>query len=118
MQELLWREYPTDQRGTSFQVFWDTRDALDDPGREDIPPMPSWTGALGAQSATAARRARPRRPRRAARALPGDGPARAARAFLSGDPSGPRVLDPAGEVRHPIPARAPRSRRPRSPASR
>ena len=27
-RELLWRGYPTDQRGTYFQQFWDTRTAL------------------------------------------------------------------------------------------
>ena len=26
--ELLWREYPTDQRGTFFRQFWDTSVAL------------------------------------------------------------------------------------------
>lgn len=43
--ELLWREYPTDQRGTSFQHFWPRPD-----GRPDILPMTSWAGAteLGA----------------------------------------------------------------------
>jgi hypothetical protein len=28
-RELLWREYPTDQRGTYFRQFWDTRDFVD-----------------------------------------------------------------------------------------
>lgn len=27
-RELLWREYPTDQRGTPFRQFWESRDAL------------------------------------------------------------------------------------------
>ena len=27
-RELLWRGYPTDQRGTYFQQFWDTRSAV------------------------------------------------------------------------------------------
>ena len=48
--ELLWREYPTDLRGTYFRVFWDTRDALDNPGRTDIKPMHEWENALGSQS--------------------------------------------------------------------
>ncbi len=29
-RELLWREYPTDQRGSYFRVFWDRRDAHPD----------------------------------------------------------------------------------------
>lgn len=28
-RELLWREYPTDQRGTYFRHFWDTSDRID-----------------------------------------------------------------------------------------
>ena len=27
-RELLWRNYPTDQRGTYFRQFWDTRRAV------------------------------------------------------------------------------------------
>jgi hypothetical protein len=49
-RELLWREYPTDQRGTPFRQFWDVREPLrmigDTPiNREtlrDIPPLHSW----------------------------------------------------------------------------
>jgi hypothetical protein len=37
-RELLWREYPTDQRGTPFRQFWDPV-ALTDP---DIPPIDRW----------------------------------------------------------------------------
>ncbi|MFN8204006.1 MAG: hypothetical protein U0S48_15685 [Solirubrobacteraceae bacterium] len=102
MQELLWREYPTDQRGTSFQVFWDTRDALDDPSREDIPPMPSWSGALGAQSATAAGVLVLVVRGELLVRFPGTVLLAQRAAFAGGDPSAPRVLDPAGEVRHPI----------------
>ncbi|MGE5830969.1 MAG: hypothetical protein ACM30G_21790 [Micromonosporaceae bacterium] len=58
-RELLWREYPTDQRGTPFRQFWDPRTALPRPGetpaqrRErlyDIRPIHTWppTAALGA----------------------------------------------------------------------
>ena len=36
--ELLWRNYPTDQRGTCFQQFWDTTD--DD--KRDIAPITLW----------------------------------------------------------------------------
>jgi hypothetical protein len=55
-RELLWREYPTDQRGTVFRQFWDPTGFLgqaDDPVlRErlrDIPPIHTWNrrSALG-----------------------------------------------------------------------
>jgi hypothetical protein len=57
-RELLWREYPTDQRGTPFRQFWDPRATLPLPGetpaqqRErtyDIPPVHTWPadGFLG-----------------------------------------------------------------------
>jgi hypothetical protein len=36
--ELLWRNYPTDQRGTYFHQFWDTEDAKD----EDIIAITQW----------------------------------------------------------------------------
>ena len=47
-RELLWREYPTDQRGSTFRQFWDVRsffnaDNLDDEALKeklrDIPPL-------------------------------------------------------------------------------
>ncbi len=50
-RELLWREYPTDQRGSYFRQFWDVssylnKDKLDDESlREklrDIPPLHRW----------------------------------------------------------------------------
>ena len=50
-RELLWREYPTDQRGTCFRQFWDvsgflpSTSASEDEIREqlrDIPPMHRW----------------------------------------------------------------------------
>lgn len=57
-RELLWREYPTDQRGTYFRQFWDVSaykpEAAADPDtvREslyDIPKLHTWrkTSALG-----------------------------------------------------------------------
>lgn len=58
-RELLWREYPTDQRGTYFRQFWDVKSYLDDnPGADpaalreklrDIPPLHRWprTSLLG-----------------------------------------------------------------------
>jgi hypothetical protein len=36
--ELLWRNYPTDQRGTYFQQFWDTEDDT----KLDIAPITEW----------------------------------------------------------------------------
>jgi hypothetical protein len=46
-RELLWRGYPTDQRGTYFQQFWDTRSAVPAPP-PDIPPIHRWADrALG-----------------------------------------------------------------------
>jgi hypothetical protein len=45
-RELLWRDYPTDQRGTYFRQFWDT--AAAGAPYEDIPPIHQWGGhALG-----------------------------------------------------------------------
>ncbi|MGX4733432.1 hypothetical protein [Kitasatospora griseola] len=50
-REMLWREYPTDQRGTPFRQFWDPRAGLPVPGetpeqrRErlyDIRPIHRW----------------------------------------------------------------------------
>jgi hypothetical protein len=39
--ELLWRGYPTDQRGTPFRHFWDRVD-----GRPDIQPIHEWPSDL------------------------------------------------------------------------
>jgi hypothetical protein len=36
-RELLWREYPTDQRGTPFRYFWPRPDR-----NPDIPPITNW----------------------------------------------------------------------------
>jgi len=36
-REFLWREYPTDQRGTPFQYFWPRPDR-----NPDIPPITNW----------------------------------------------------------------------------
>jgi hypothetical protein len=45
--ELLWREYPTDQRGSYFRQFWDTGDYLppsdmDAEKLKDIKPLHTW----------------------------------------------------------------------------
>jgi hypothetical protein len=52
-RELLWREYPTDQRGSYFRQFWDVSSFLSDTAdaearREelkDIPPLHEWPRA-------------------------------------------------------------------------
>jgi hypothetical protein len=53
-RELLWREYPTDQRGSPFRQFWDVRGFfnaanMDDEtlkeSLRDIPPLHRWTWA-------------------------------------------------------------------------
>jgi hypothetical protein len=53
-RELLWREYPTDQRGSTFRQFWDVRSFfnasnLDDEALKeslrDIPPLHIWPKA-------------------------------------------------------------------------
>lgn len=51
-RELLWREYPTDQRGSYFRQFWDVSSFYDDAGKDletlkealrDIPPLHLWS---------------------------------------------------------------------------
>jgi hypothetical protein len=53
-RELLWRGYPTDQRGTYFRQFWDQRGYIPAPttpqeieALKDIQPIPDWQKALG-----------------------------------------------------------------------
>lgn len=49
-RELLWREYPTDQRGTYFRQFWDVKDNIleKDPEKKlDIQEMHTWSQDLG-----------------------------------------------------------------------
>ena len=36
-RELLWREFPTDQRGTPMRQFWDVRDRIEDTDSPDEP---------------------------------------------------------------------------------
>lgn len=46
-RELLWRGYPTDQRGTSLRRFWDRAATLSG-ARDDLPAIDqTWTGELG-----------------------------------------------------------------------
>jgi hypothetical protein len=51
-RELLWREYPTDQRGSYFRQFWDVSSFFAGAGQDtealreslrDIPPLHRWT---------------------------------------------------------------------------
>lgn len=51
-RELLWREYPTDQRGSYFRQFWDVSSFYDDEEKDietlkeelrDIPPLHRWS---------------------------------------------------------------------------
>lgn len=51
-RELLWREYPTDQRGTYFRQFWDVADNTTHSGEErlDIKTMDDWKAQLGDHS--------------------------------------------------------------------
>lgn len=52
-RELLWREFPTDQRGTYFRKFWESRDSEID--QEDITPIHQWKDKpLGKNSLRAA----------------------------------------------------------------
>ncbi|MGI9541864.1 MAG: hypothetical protein ACR2MX_01320, partial [Cyclobacteriaceae bacterium] len=49
-RELLWREYPTDQRGTYFRQFWDVSDNIletDAEKKYDIKKMHLWKKDLG-----------------------------------------------------------------------
>ncbi|WP_343702774.1 hypothetical protein [Chitinophaga sp.] len=55
-RELLWREYPTDQRGSYFRQFWDVEGYFDDKNRteeqlkedlKDIPPIHRWSKNSG-----------------------------------------------------------------------
>jgi hypothetical protein len=46
-RELLWQEYPTDQRGTYFRQFWDVRGYVGSPGQDlrDIGAITDWAAA-------------------------------------------------------------------------
>jgi hypothetical protein len=49
-RELLWREYPTDQRGTYFRRFWDRADNVGTATGGDIVPMHEWQDELGSHA--------------------------------------------------------------------
>ena len=53
-REMHWRNYPTDNRATSFRQFWDVSSYLDRQGKDDatlkeelrdIPPIHTWPRA-------------------------------------------------------------------------
>lgn len=48
-RELLWREYPTDERGSCFRKFWDQDELPQDFGKGyfDVQYMHNWKGRLG-----------------------------------------------------------------------
>lgn len=52
-KELLWREYPTDSRGSYFRKFWDTEirkdieEELLNNSFYDVEPVDQWSGKLG-----------------------------------------------------------------------
>lgn len=49
-RELLWREYPTDQRGSYFKKFWDSETTVDDIQKGnyfDVKSVHRWSGNLG-----------------------------------------------------------------------
>ena len=49
-RELLWRVYPTDQRGSYFRKFWDRSDADDSEVNDIDVPLHQWNDALGANT--------------------------------------------------------------------
>ncbi len=51
-RELLWSEYPSDQRGSYFRQFWDPSGPMPSPPftRDDIMPLHAWTSTLGDHS--------------------------------------------------------------------
>ncbi len=46
-EELRWREYPTDMRGTVFHRFWNRGAEPDDTSQDDIGEIREWSGKLG-----------------------------------------------------------------------
>ena len=45
--ELRWREFPTDMRGTVLARFWTRGYGADDPRGDDIPAIHTWTNRIG-----------------------------------------------------------------------
>jgi hypothetical protein len=121
-RELLWREYPTDQRGTPFRQFWDPARRCPRRARPrrqrrergyDIPPIHKWPPGNAArrqrqQARAAAGRPRAGHPRRAAEEVPDRGDLRA-----QGPVGHRRRLpgpDPRARPGRPRPDRQPRRR--------
>ena len=52
-RELLWREYPTDQRGSYFRVFWSHADAMSAQTVFDVEELHRWTPPLGTNATNA-----------------------------------------------------------------
>lgn len=49
-RELLWREYPTDQRGSYFKKFWDSETDVESIRKDDffdVKSLHTWSGNLG-----------------------------------------------------------------------
>ncbi len=49
-EELMWREYPTDRRGSYFRKFWDSETSVADISKNnyfDVHPLHTWQGDLG-----------------------------------------------------------------------
>jgi hypothetical protein len=46
-KELLWREYPTDERGSYFRKFWDSEDDPCEETYHDVKMLHEWESALG-----------------------------------------------------------------------
>ena len=72
-RELLWREYPTDQRGSYFRQFWDVSGYLPEAGEnlatlaerlKDIPEIHTWTAAPPRSAITTTARSTARRKRK------------------------------------------------------
>lgn len=51
VRELVWREFPTDMRGTTFNFFWEPAVVEEPP--QDIPDLHLWENPLGANKADA-----------------------------------------------------------------
>ena len=72
-RKLLWREYPTDQRGSYFRQFWDVRSVINTAGLSedalkeklyDIPELHTLAADVGAGRTQQPRSAAARRRRR------------------------------------------------------
>lgn len=58
-RQLVWRHFPTDQRGTYFRQFWDPSAAVADasgtlPDLHDLPPIDTWAKTAGLETVAGA----------------------------------------------------------------